>query len=212
VNVNEKSQAHEACRVVVVAASAGGIDALTQVLSRLPADLPAPVLVVQHLRDDRPSRLADYLARHCLLPVRLAQDGLHLDAGVVYVAMPGQHLRVENGRCALDLAAPVHYVRPSADVLFASAAQTYGPNVIGVVLSGTGSDGARGCQEIKANGGATIAADANTSGYFSMAKAAIEAGAIDCVLPVEQIAGRIMALAKSGAIGSRESGEQKRRR
>ena len=181
-------------KLVVIAASAGGIDALTQVLSRLPADLPAAVLIVQHLRYNRPTRLHEHLARLSPLPVRLAEDGLPLEAGVAYLAVPGKHLRIENGCLALDLGEPVHYVRPSADVLFFSAAQAFGSRVIGVVLSGTGRDGARGCQEIKAKGGMTIAQDEQSTRYFAMAKAAIELGVIDYVLPLPKIAGKIVAL------------------
>jgi chemotaxis response regulator CheB len=182
--------------VVVIAASAGGINALVEVLSRLPADLPAAVLIVQHLRDDRPTRLHEHLARLSSLPVRLAEDGLPLEAGVVYLAVPGQHLRVEGSTLVLDRGEPVHYVRPSADVLFASAAQVFGPKVIGVVLSGTGHDGTRGCQEIKGKGGITIAQGEKTSRYFAMPGAAIEADAVDYVLPLGKIAGKIAELVK----------------
>lgn len=183
-------------KIVVIAASAGGIDALTQVLSRLPADLPAAVLIVQHLRDDRPTHLHEHLARHSPLPVCLAEDGVGLEAGVAYLAVPGQHLQVEGSILVLDHGKPVHYVRPSADVSFASAAQAFGSSVIGVVLSGTGRDGAQGCQEIKMKGGVTIAQDEKTSRHFAMPRAAIEAGAIDYVLPVGQIADRIVECVK----------------
>ena len=181
-------------KLVVIGSSAGGIDALTQVLSRLPADLPAAVLIVQHLRDDRPTRLPEHLARHSSLPVRLAENGAGLEAGVAYLAVPGQHLRLEGSTLVLDRGDLVNYMRPSADVLFSSAAQGFGPNVIGVVLSGTGRDGARGCQEIKAKGGVTIAQDEETSHYFAMPRAGIEADAIDYVLPLEQIADKIVTL------------------
>jgi len=181
-------------KVVVIAASAGGIDALTQVLSGLPADLPAAILVVQHLRNDRPTRLPEHLAHHSHLRVCLAKDGMTLEAGVVYVAVPGQHLRIENGHISLSLEEPVCYVRPSADVLFASAARVFEPDVISVILSGTGRDGTRGCQEIKAKGGITIAQNEATSRYFDMPKTAISAGAIDYVLPVEEIAGKIVEI------------------
>lgn len=182
--------------VVVIGASAGGIDALTQVLSRLPADLPAAVLVVQHLRPERETRLPQHLAHYSLLRVLLAQDGLPLESGVIYVAVPGQHLRVDKSRLVLSREEPVHHVRPSADVLFTSAAQAFGPNTIGVVLSGTGRDGADGCQEIKAKGGMTIAQDEGTSRNFAMPKAAINARAIDYVLPVTQIARQIVAFTR----------------
>lgn len=187
-------------KVVVMAASLGGIDALPEVLSNLPAGLPAAILVVQHLRydNDRPTSLPDQLARRSPLHVCLARDGMPLETGAAYMAVPGQHLRIRNGRLALDLAEPVNYVRPSADVLFASAARAFGPNVIGVVLSGTGRDGAHGCREIKANGGITIAQDEETSRCFAMPRAAIDAGAIDYVLPVTEIAAKILALVRQG--------------
>ena len=179
-------------KVVVIAASAGGIDALTQVLSGLPGNLPAAILVVQHLRNDRPTRLPEHLERHSRLRVRLAQNGMRLEAGAVYVALPGEHIRIENGHIALSLEEPLHYVRPSADLLFISAAQAFGRNAIGVVLSGTGKDGAQGCQEIKAEGGMAITQDQETARYFDMPKAAINTGAIDYVLPVDEIAGKIV--------------------
>jgi len=184
----------QAERVVAIGASAGGIDALTQVLSRLPAGLPAAILVVQHLQSDRQTRLPELLSHHSSLRVCLAQQGQPLESGVVYVAIPGQHLSIKNGQLALSLGKPVHYVRPSVDVLFTSAAQAFAHNVIGVILSGTGVDGAQGCLAIKAKGGMTIAQDESTSRCFAMPKAAIDAGVIDYVLPVEQIAGEVMAL------------------
>jgi chemotaxis response regulator CheB len=181
-------------KVVVIAASAGGIDALTQVLSHLPADLPASVLVVQHLKADRPTHLHEYLARYCSLHVRLAEDGMPLENSMVYLAVPGQHLRLDKERLALDTGEAVQYVRPSADVLFASAAQAFGSQVIGVVLSGTGRDGARGCLAIKAHGGITLAQDEMGARYFAMPKAAIDKDAIDYVLPAKRIAEKIVAL------------------
>jgi chemotaxis response regulator CheB len=101
---------------------------------------------------------------------------------------------------------PVRYVRPSADMLFGSAAQALGPNVIGVVLSGTGQDGARGCQEIKANGGVTIAQDEESSRHFAMPKAAIDAGVVDYVLPVTDIASKIVALAHDSSTDYSQGG------
>lgn len=180
--------------VVVIVASAGGIEALTKVLSQLPAALPAAVLVVQHLRSDIPTHLHEHLGRHSRLRVCLAQDGLPVEEGVVYVAVPGQHLRVEKGHLVLTLEEAVHHVRPSADVLFSSAAEAFGDRVVAVVLSGTGRDGAYGCQKIKEKGGSTLAQDEETSRHFDMPKAAIDTGAIDYVLPLGEIAGKVVAL------------------
>lgn len=186
--------------VVAIAASAGGVDALTQLLSRLPADLPAAVLIIQHLRRDRPTHLDEYLANHCPLAVRLAENGAGLETGVAYLAVPGQHVRVEGAALALDRGEPVHHLRPSADVLFASAAQAFGFGMIGVVLTGTGRDGACGCQEIKANGGVTIAQ--GDALHSAMPAAAIERGAIDYVLPLSEIPGKIVALVRHGGEAS----------
>jgi len=186
--------ANKVRKVIVIAASAGGIDAIKQVLRRIPADLPAAIICVQHLQGNHRTYLPEYLARNTSLRAYLAEKGMPLETGTIYVAVPGQHLCIENGCLVLNMAEPVHNVRPAADVLFASAAQSFGPDVIGVVLTGTGCDGAGGCQLIKAKGGITIAQDEQTSAYFSMPKAAIAVGAIDYVLPLEGIAARIVEL------------------
>ena len=180
--------------IVVMAASSGGVNALTQVLSHLPSDLPAAILFIQHLTADRRSGLPEHLQRHCRLLVRLAQDGLPVAAGVVYMAVPGQHLRIKEGRLILDSGEPVNYVCPSADVLFASVAEAYGNKVVGVVLTGAGRDGAHGCQKIKESGGMTIVQNETTSEQFGMPKAAVNTGAVDYVLPLEQIPSKITTL------------------
>ena len=191
-------------KIVVIGASAGGFDALTQVLSGLPADLPAALLVVQHLQPERETRLPEHLARHSPLKVCLAQTGMLPGVGVVYIAQPGQHLCIEHERLVLNSSELVNYVRPSIDVLFTSAVRSFGSNVIGVILSGTGRDGTSGCREIHAKGGVTIAQDERTSQYFTMPKKAIDAGAIDYVLPPQEIAGKIIALVEHGATQNKE--------
>jgi two-component system, chemotaxis family, protein-glutamate methylesterase/glutaminase len=181
-------------KVVVIAASAGGIDALTQVFRRLSADLPAAIMVVQHLRSGRPTHLPEHLDRLSYLRVCLAQHGMPLEPGVIYIAEPGMHLSIKNNTMVQDAGAKVNYLRPSADTLFISAAKTYGSRVIGVILSGTGRDGTQGCKEIKAKGGVTIAQNGLTSKHFGMPQAAIEADVIDYVLPLTEIAGKIIEL------------------
>lgn len=162
-------------------------------------------LVVQHLQPERDTRLHEHLARHSPLKVCLAQTGMLPEAGVVYIAQPGQHLRIEHERLVLNSSEPVNYVRPSIDVLFTSAVRSFGSNVLGVILSGTGRDGTLGCREIHAKGGVTIAQDERTSQYFIMPKAAIAAGAIDYVLPLREIAGKIVALVEEhGAAQNKE--------
>jgi two-component system chemotaxis response regulator CheB len=183
-------------KVVVMAASAGGIEALSQVLCRLPDDLPAAIIVVQHLRDDRLTKLPEHLDRLSPLRVCLAVHGMTIEPGKVYVAEPGKHLRINNGTLVLDTRKKVNYVRPSADIIFSATAKAYGSGVIGVILSGTGHDGTQGCKEIKDKEGVIIAQDEKTSKYFGMPKAAMEADAIDYVLPLIEIAGKIIELTR----------------
>ena len=181
-------------KVIVIGASAGGIEALTAVISRLPAEMAAAVLVVQHLRPGRPTGLAGYLDRLSALRVIMAADGMAVEAGRVAVAEPGRHLRIEDGRMRFDDGERVNYVRPAADVLFASAAEACGDAVIGVVLSGTGRDGAAGCAAIKASGGMTMVQDPAAARAGAMPQAAIDRGAVDLVLPLEEIAAKLAAL------------------
>ena len=163
----------------------------------MPADLPAAIIVVQHLSDNRATHLPDHLDRLSPLRVCLAKNRMPIKPGVVYIAEPGKHLSIEKRNLILDTGKKLHWVRPSADVLFTSAAQDFGPDVIGVILSGTGKDGTDGFKKIKAKGGATIAQDEKSSRYFGMPKAAIDAGAVDYVLPVEEIGAKIVEIVRN---------------
>ena len=127
----------------------------------------------------------------------MAKEGLLLEAGRIFIARPGSHLSIEKNALHLSLEEPKNYVRPSADVLFSSAAHALGPLVIGVILSGTGRDGALGCQNIKSKGGVTICQDEKTSRYFAMPRAAVDMEAIDYVLPLKEIAGKIVEIVES---------------
>jgi two-component system, chemotaxis family, protein-glutamate methylesterase/glutaminase len=180
---------------VLVAASAGGLSALTSVLSQLPAEFPASVAIVQHIEPHHRSMLAEILGRRCALPVTQAADGQNFQPGVVHVAPPDHHLLVDpDGTLSLTHTELVHFVRPSADLLFESGAASFGRRVIGVVLTGTGSDGSLGVEAIKRRGGTVIAQDEETSEFFGMPGAAIEAGAVDFVLPLGQIAQALTSL------------------
>jgi two-component system chemotaxis response regulator CheB len=180
--------------LVAIAASAGGLSALTALLASLPRNFPVPVLVVQHLDPNHASALAEILSRRTPLAVRHAVHNDAVVPGVVYVAPPACHLEVGSD-CRLQLThtEPVHFSRPSADRLFQSAAKAWSP-IIGVVLTGAGSDGASGAVAIKAAGGVVIAQDEATSAFFGMPGAAIEAGAVDFVLPLDDIAPALMKL------------------
>jgi len=144
-------------RIVAIGASAGGLHALGLILAALPADFPAPILVVQHLSPDFPSQLAHILSRHTSLHVKQAEEGDRLQAGWVYVAPPGKHLLAcADGTLALTTTPRVHHCRPSADVLLTSVAAGFGARAVGVVLTGGDGDGAAGIQAIKAAGGVTV--------------------------------------------------------
>jgi len=177
--------------VVLIGASVGGIAALTEVISGLPRDLPAAVLVVQHTPQDRSSQLAAVIGRRSQLPVFQAEEGEPVVPGTVVIAPPGRHLVVKEGRLAFSHGSPVNHVRPSVDVFFASAAKAFGSRVIAVVLTGSGNDGAQGCRHVKEGGGAVIVQDEETSAFFGMPDAAIRTGCADAVLPLPAIAPKI---------------------
>jgi two-component system, chemotaxis family, protein-glutamate methylesterase/glutaminase len=181
--------------VVAICASAGGLSALSSVLSALPPDFPVPIVVVQHLDPDHPSYLASLLARRTRLPVVEAKDGEPLVAGRVYIAPPNHHLMITSDhRVELGSAEAVHFVRPSADTLFASIADVFSNRSIAVVLTGNGADGSSGALAIKHRGGLVIAQDEVTSEFFGMPQAAIDAGAVDLVLPLEGIGDALSSL------------------
>jgi two-component system, chemotaxis family, protein-glutamate methylesterase/glutaminase len=180
--------------LVALAASAGGIGALRSVLGGLPVDYPAAVLVLLHVVPDHPSLLSQILARATALPVKQAEDGEVLAVGAVYVAPPNAHLVVDPDlHVTLAATPPVHYVRPSADVLFASLAKATGCHAIAVVLSGTGRDGALGVRALAAAGGHVIVQDEASSAFFGMPAAAIDTGAVDQVLPLAEIPKALLA-------------------
>ena len=173
--------------IVAIAASAGGLKAITETLAPLPAGFRAAVVIVQHLDPRTRSLMADILSRRTALPVKPAADGEQLRAGTIYVAVPDRHLLVNPDRTlSLTRTELVHFVRPSADLLFESVAASYRERAIAVVLSGMGSDGAMGVQAIKKTGGTVIAQD-RSSEFHGMPDAAVETGAVDFVLPLAEI-------------------------
>ena len=190
-----RPDAAPAIEVVVVASSAGGLAALTSLLSGLPASFPVPVLLVQHLDPRHRSLLADMLGRCTELPVKMAEGGDRLSGGSVFVAPPNYHLLVDpGGTLSLTQSELIHFLRPSADILFESVARNFPGRAIAVVLSGTGSDGARGVKAIKSTGGTVIAQDEDTSEFFGMPSAAIATGSVDIVLPVALIGPALVGL------------------
>lgn len=181
--------------VVAVAASAGGIRALCRMVEVLPENFPAAVLVVQHIDPRHESLVAQILQRHTRLKVSEARQTTTIETGHLYVAPPDRHLLVEPGGVLnLTRTELVHFVRPSADLLFESVAAGYGERAIAVVLSGSGSDGASGIEAIKQKGGTTFAQDQETSEVFGMPSAAIATGCVDFVLPLDEIGPALVTL------------------
>ncbi|MHB1006300.1 MAG: chemotaxis protein CheB [Chloroflexota bacterium] len=184
---------------VVVAASAGGVTALGELLAGLPSDFPAAIAIVQHVDPRHRSLMAMILGRRTPLRVKEAEDGEPLRASTIYVAPPDRHLLLNSdGNMSLTYTELVHFVRPSADLLFESAAASYRDRAIAVVLTGTGSDGSMGVRAIKKMGGTVIAQDEATAQFFGMPGAAIATGEVDYVLPLLEIASALASLVGAG--------------
>jgi two-component system chemotaxis response regulator CheB len=182
-------------RLVAIAASTGGPGILAEILSRLPANFPAPILIVQHITPGFGVGLADWLNQQTPLQVRLARHADEPKAGQVLIAPDGVHMVVNSmGLIALTDAPPLHSLRPAADYLLHSVARIYGSTAIGIVLTGMGSDGAEGLQAMYRAGARTIAQDKETCIVFGMPAVAIELGAAEQVLPAKRIAAAIMEL------------------
>jgi len=180
--------------VVALAASAGGLTALTHVLEALPGDFPVAVVVLQHLDPRHRSLMADILGRRIRLPVKQAEHDEVLEVSTVYVAPPNNHLLVNpDGSLSLTQTELVHFVRPSADLLFESLAASYKERAIAVVLTGTGTDGSMGVRAIKKMGGTVIAQD-ETAEFQGMPSAAIATGDVDFVLSLKEIPGALRTL------------------
>lgn len=186
---------HTAFDVVAVAASAGGLNALSHVLRQLPGDFAAAVLVVQHLDPRHRSFMADILSRRTPLRVRQAADGDRLQPATVLIAPPNRHLLVNpDGTASLSQSQLVHFLRPSADLLFESVAASYQRRAIGVVLTGTGSDGSMGVRAIKKMGGTVIVEDEKTAEFSGMPSAAIQTKCVDFILPLDEIPPALVTL------------------
>ena len=181
--------------IVALAASAGGLTALSRVLAALPGDFPAVIVVVQHLDPRHRSLMADILSRRTPLRVKQAEEGEQISPATVYIAPPNRHLLVNpDGTLSLSQSELVHFLRPSADLLFESVAASYRERAIAVVLTGTGSDGAMGVQAIKKMGGTVIAQDERSAEFYGMPAAAIKSGNADFILPLEEIPSALVTL------------------
>ena len=202
----ERAREPAAPAVVVMAASSGGVAALSTVLSGLPADFPLPIAIVQHRTDALPNLMTKILSRARPLPVKTAEEGEVIQPGTVYVAPSDRHMVMRADRSvALMDGRRIRYVRSSANPLFESAAKGLDGGVIGVVLTGYGADGTDGVQAIRAAGGIVIAQDPATAAQGAMPASAIRTGAVDYVVPLDEIAPLLVRLARGTATAAAAS-------
>lgn len=182
-------------KLVIIGSSTGGPNALQQVIPRLPENIPAAILVVQHMPPGFTKSLANRLNECSLVHVSEAKDGDIMQAGKVYIAPGGFHLVLRSKAIlGLNQEAPVHSVRPAVDVTFDSALKLYGSQIVGVILTGMGYDGSKGMAALKNLGGKTIAQDEATSVIYGMPRVIVEMGKADKVLPIQKIADEIVAM------------------
>lgn len=181
--------------VVVIGASWGGLYALMELLGALPTDFSAPIVIVQHRApDDDDRRLADVLTRYSALPVDDAEDKMAIEPGRVYLAPADYHLLIDEDHFALTTDEFVEWSRPSVNVLFESAADAFGDNVVAVLLTGMGRDGAAGLARVREAGGCTIVQQPASADQGAMPQAAIDAGGAAEILPLEDIPRRIVEI------------------
>ncbi|OLD97579.1 MAG: hypothetical protein AUI36_45465 [Cyanobacteria bacterium 13_1_40CM_2_61_4] len=181
--------------LIVIGASAGGVQALRQLFGALPGDLPAAVAVVIHRSPFAESMLADVLDRSAVLPVSEPAHEERFETGHIYLAPRDHHLIVSDGHFLLTRGAKEHYTRPAVDPLFRSAAESAGRRVIGVVLTGSGDDGVIGLIAIKAAGGMSLVQDPAEALHDSMPETAIEHDDADAILTISELAEELPRLA-----------------
>lgn len=183
------------CQAIVIGVSAGGLRALTILLSHLPANYSFPVVVVQHRAEDQGDMLEEVLQAKCKIAIRQADEKEKMRGGIVYIAPAGYHLLIEQDRTfSLSCDERVMYSRPSIDVMFESAADVFGKNLVGVILTGSNHDGAVGISAIHALGGVTIAQSPKEAEHPVMPQAAIDKGGVQQTLTLEEIKAFLLQL------------------
>lgn len=186
-------------KLIVIGVSAGGLEALRQLLGGLPPDFPLPIVIVQHLRSGSDA-LAESLQHFCRIRLKEADEGERIAPGTAYFAPADYHLLVErDGTLALSVDPPVRYARPSIDVLFDSAADAFGDSVIGVILTGANNDGSDGLHSIKAAGGMAVVQDPASAEVAQMPLSALQTTTVDHVRPLADLPALLCTLTGSPA-------------
>ncbi len=182
-------------KCVVIGTSAGGLNALSVILSAIPEDFPIPIAVVQHASPESRGFLPEFLNTRSPLSVKEADEKERLEGGNVYIAPPNYHLLIEeNFTLSLTIDEKVNFARPSIDVLFETAAEAYRERLVGVLLTGANRDGAKGLKRITEMGGTAIVEDPATAEVPTMPAAGIREAKVDYVVPLEQIAAKLLEL------------------
>lgn len=195
-------------QAIVIGVSTGGVQALKTLLGQLPADFPLPILIVQHISPDAGDGMAKLLDSLCAIRVKEADEQEKILPGTVYLAPPNYHLLVEQGgTLALSADPPVSYARPSVDVLFESAAEVFGPGLVGIVLTGANYDGSRGAVAIKQRGGLVVVQDPADAVAQQMPESVLAATAVDHVVPLAGMAALLLRLATGDAAVPRQEAE-----
>jgi len=185
---------HEA---IVIGVSAGGLHALSEILSALPPDFPIPVIIVQHRSRDEKTLLEEVLQSKCIIKIKQADEKEKIRGCVVYVAPPDYHLLIEkDGTFSLNYDAKLNFSRPSIDVLFETASEVYENKVVGIILTGASNDGAAGITAIKKRGGITIAQDPKNAEFPVMPQAAIDTGSVQYIFKLEEIKDYLLSIRK----------------
>ncbi len=172
---------------IVIGVSAGGVETLTLLLPRLPEDFSIPVIVVQHVSKEQTGYVLT-LDKKCNIKVKEVSEKEKIEPGTAYLAPANYHLLIEENRTfVLDSDEKVNFSRPSIDVLFESAAEVYREKLVGIILTGSNSDGAQGIRMIKSLGGVTIAQNPESAKYKEMPQSGIDTGMVDHIMDLEQI-------------------------
>lgn len=192
-----KKSSRREFKAVAIGVSTGGVSALKLILGALPADFPIPVMVVTHIAPDSNDGLALLLDSLCAIRVKEADEQEILTPGTVYLAPANYHMLVERGgTLSLTIDPPVNFARPSVDVLFDSAAEIYGSELIGIILTGAGNDGSKGLLSIKERGGLAIVQDPDDAEIGSMPRSALQLLEADYVVILKQVSTLLMKLVK----------------
>ncbi|MBF0509567.1 MAG: chemotaxis protein CheB [Deltaproteobacteria bacterium] len=202
--LQHRDKIHEPYQAVVIGVSAGGMEALSDLLPPLPDEFSWPIIIVQHMHPTQGDYLAELLCRRCAVKAKEADDKEKIQPGWIYLAPPNYHLLIERDQTfSLSVDEKVNFARPSIDVLFESAVDAYGSGLIGIILTGANHDGAYGLHLIKQCGGLTIVQDPAHAAHPVMPRSALDMTKVDHVLPIPGITRLLIELETATRYGNR---------